>query len=58
MRFLEPGDVTRLADAIGPAYRALVLVGSYVGGALVKCPERPQLDLTRGQPPLLNLSTM
>jgi integrase len=31
MRFLTPADVARLADAIEPRYRALVLVGAYGG---------------------------
>jgi integrase len=31
MRFLTPGEVARLADAIGPGYRSLVLVGAYGG---------------------------
>ena len=29
--FLEPGEVARLADAIGPHYRPLVLTAAYVG---------------------------
>ena len=31
MRFLTPAEVTVLADAISPRYRALVLVGAYAG---------------------------
>lgn len=31
MRFLEPGEVLRLADAIGEHYRPLVLTAAYVG---------------------------
>jgi integrase len=31
MRFLTPGEVATLADAIDPRYRALVLVGAYCG---------------------------
>src|SRR5829696_5117198 len=31
MRFLNPAEVARLADAIGPRYRALVLLGAYGG---------------------------
>jgi integrase len=31
MRFLTPAGVARLADAIGPSYRALVLLGAYAG---------------------------
>jgi len=31
MRFLEPADVRRLADAIGPHFHPLVLTASYVG---------------------------
>jgi integrase len=31
VRFLTPGEVARLADAIDPRYRALVLVGAYGG---------------------------
>ncbi len=31
MRFLDPGEVARLADAITPHYRPLVLTAAYVG---------------------------
>jgi integrase len=31
MRFLTPAEIARLADAIRPSYRALVLVGAYGG---------------------------
>jgi integrase len=31
MRFLNPAEVARLADAIGSRYRALVLVSAYGG---------------------------
>jgi len=33
MRFLTPAEAATLADAIRPAYRALVLVGAYGGFA-------------------------
>lgn len=31
MRFLSPSEVTRLADAIAPPYKALVILGAYGG---------------------------
>src|SRR5215217_1472476 len=31
MRFLDPAEVARLAEAIGERYRALVLLGAYGG---------------------------
>ena len=31
MRFLTPGQVSELADAIEPRYRSFVLVGAYGG---------------------------
>jgi integrase len=31
MRFLTPAEIARLAEAIRPSYRALVLVGAYGG---------------------------
>jgi integrase len=50
MRFLTPGEIVDLADAIKPSYRALVLVGAYGGlriGELAGLrPER--VDLLRG----------
>jgi integrase len=50
MRFLTPVEIARLADAIRPRYRALVLVGAYGGlriGELAGLrPER--VDLLRG----------
>jgi integrase len=50
MRFLTPAEVARLADAIGPRYRALVLVGAYGGlriGELAGL-RRGRVDLLRG----------
>lgn len=50
MRFLTPFEVARLADAIGPRYRALVLLGAYGGlriGELAGL-RRGRVDLLRG----------
>jgi integrase len=50
MRFLTPVEITRLADAIRPHYRALVLVGAYGGlriGELAGL-RRERVDLLRG----------
>jgi integrase len=50
MRFLTPGEIARLADAIRPPYRALVLVGAYGGlriGELAGL-RRERVDLLRG----------
>jgi integrase len=50
MRFLNPAQVARLADAIGPRYRALVLLGAYGGlrmGELAGL-RRGRVDLLRG----------
>ena len=50
MRFLTPAEVARLADAIGPRYRALVLLGAYGGlriGELAGL-RRGRVDLLRG----------
>jgi integrase len=50
MRFLTPAEVARLADAIGPRYRALVLLGAYGGlriGELAGL-RRSRVDLLRG----------
>jgi integrase len=50
MRFLTPAEVARLADAIGPSYRALVLLGAYGGlriGELAGL-RRRRVDLLRG----------
>jgi integrase len=50
MRFLTPAEVARLADAINPRYRALVLVGAYGGlriGELAGL-RRARVDLLRG----------
>src|SRR5919201_1153371 len=50
MRFLTPAEVARLADAIHPRYRALVLVGAYGGlriGELAGL-RRHRVDLLRG----------
>ena len=49
-RFLTPAEVARLADAIDPRYRALVLVGAYGGlriGELAGLTRR-RVDLLRG----------
>jgi Phage integrase, N-terminal SAM-like domain len=40
MRFLTPPEIARLADAIRPSYRALVLVGAY-GGLRIRGVGRP-----------------
>ena len=50
MRFLTPAEVARLADAIDPGYRALVLLGAYGGlriGELAGL-RRRRVDLLRG----------
>jgi integrase len=50
MRFLTPPEIARLADAIRPSYRALVLVGAYGGlriGELAGL-RRSRVDLLRG----------
>jgi Phage integrase family len=50
MRFLTPAEIARLADAIRPGYRALVLVGAYGGlriGELAGL-RRSRVDLLRG----------
>jgi integrase len=50
MRFLTPVEIARLADAIRPRYRALVLVGAYGGlriGELAGL-RRSRVDLLRG----------
>jgi hypothetical protein len=50
MRFLTPVEIARLADAIRPGYRALVLVGAYGGlriGELAGL-RRERVDLLRG----------
>jgi len=50
MRFLTPGEVATLAEAIQPRYRALVLVGAYGGlriGELAGL-RRGRVDLLRG----------
>jgi integrase len=50
MRFLTPAEVARLADVIGPSYRALVLLGAYGGlriGELAGL-RRRRVDLLRG----------
>jgi integrase len=49
-RFLTPAEIARLADAIDPRYRALVLVGAYGGlriGELAGLTRR-RVDLLRG----------
>jgi integrase len=50
MRFLTPAEVARLADAIGPRYRALVLLAAYGGlriGELAGL-RRGRVNLLRG----------
>jgi integrase len=50
MRFLDPAEVARLADAIDPRYRALVLLGAYGGlriGELAGL-QRRRVHLLRG----------
>jgi Phage integrase, N-terminal SAM-like domain len=50
MRFLTSAEIARLADAIRPSYRALVLVGAYGGlriGELAGL-RRSRVDLLRG----------
>jgi integrase len=50
MRFLTPAEIARLADAIDPRYRALVLVAAYGGlriGELAGL-RRRRVDLLRG----------
>ena len=50
MRFLTPAEVARLADAIGPRYRALVLLAAYGGlriGELAGL-RRGRVNLVRG----------
>jgi hypothetical protein len=50
MRFLTPVEIARLADAIRPRYRALVLVGAYGGlhiGELAGL-RRERVELLRG----------
>jgi integrase len=50
MRFLNPAEVARLADAIGPRNRALVLLGAYGGLRMGELPglRRSRVDLLRG----------
>jgi integrase len=50
MRFLNPAEVARLADAIGPHYRALVLLGAYGGLRMGELADlrRGRVDLLRG----------
>ncbi len=47
MRFLAPEEITRLADAIHPRYRALVLTGAYSGARIG---ELAALDLDHYEP--------
>ena len=50
MRFLVPGDISRLADAVDGRYRALVLLGAYGGvriGELAGL-QTQDLDMLRG----------
>jgi integrase len=50
MRFLTPVEIARLADAIQPRYRALVLVGAYGGLRIGEMAglRRERVDLLRG----------
>jgi integrase len=50
MRFLTVAEVRRLADAIGPSYRALVLLGAYGGLRIGEMAglRRKRLDLEAG----------
>lgn len=50
MRFLDPAEVARLADAFDPRYRALVFVASYGGLRLGELAglRRHRVDLLRG----------
>ncbi len=59
MRFLDPAEVARLADAIHPRYRALVLVGAYGGlriGELAGL-RRSRVDLLRGTVEVVDIVT-
>jgi hypothetical protein len=50
MRFLTVAEVRRLAVAVGPSYRALILLGAYGGlriGEMIGL-RRKRLDLTAG----------
>jgi integrase len=58
-RFLGPAEVARLADAIDPRYRALVLVGAYAGlrvGELAGL-RRRRVDLLRGTVEVAEIAT-
>ena len=50
MRFLTVAEVRRLAVAVGPAYRALILLGAYGGLRIGEMAglRRKRLDLTTG----------
>ena len=51
MRFLTPAEVGRLADAIDPRYRAMILVAAYAGlrvGELAGL-RRDRVDILRGR---------
>lgn len=59
MRFLDADEVARLADAIEPRYRALVLVGAYSGlriGELAGL-RRSRVDLLRGSVEVVDIVT-
>lgn len=59
MRFLDPGEVARLADAIDPRYRALVLVAAYGGlriGELAGL-RRSRVDPLRGTVEVVEIVT-
>ncbi len=59
MRFLNPGEVARLADVIEPRYRALVLVAAYAGlriGELAGL-RRSRVDLLRGTVEVIDIVT-
>jgi integrase len=59
MRFLTPVEIARLADAIRPSYRALVLVAAYGGlriGELAGL-RRERVDLLRGTVEIAGIMT-
>lgn len=59
MRFLTPGEVVQLADAIDPRYRAFVVVGAYCGlrfGELAGL-RRELVDLTAGRIRVAEIAT-
>jgi integrase len=59
MRFLSPAEVLRLADAIRPDYRALILLGAYGGlrvGEMAGL-RRSRVDLVRGTVQVIEVIT-